>query len=1257
MGFDPTTAIAVRQRDDGLLEKDNFDAATATPIPQLSEGEKKFVPALSDQERGRAFAELVAMQKGERISPMQKVFWALTSDTARAGVAAVVNTLATAGLYPAVQAVRGAADDTGDYDIFDRVTRGIFYPDETKRLTDNLAVKNEPEWAKITRSVSEDVLSYGVSGIAQGAVKSRLLARDFARKISDAADVYAAEKVGTIEGEGVATGEQSTLMQKIDDAKEGYKQAVILKLKAIDTATGTSAIEDYVSTRSMIGMIGDELDAAGVSAGLSIKQVKPKVGQTVSFESDGKELVGEIAEITGKRAIINLAGKQVVATLSQLQPPKEELRQESQKIVGQAVVNQVGEILGKEPNPDKLKSVIREQTGQTQDSKDLLGYLKEKYSDQIAAGQLEDDIEAKLAVPLAASKAKAVVRESTGQIKDNEKTVSERSAFLQSLQDRVKAAKQAEKFTKEDVFDTQTAFTELVNKSGLEPQDRAKFIDVIRKIQSGDDLTAAMKPSFYQSGKNAGQIKDVGLEEKINMLLDRMERKGLASDIQNIKTDGIATEYKQAIEKIQGSIDLKMRSKKTLEQREKMKDFVEQMKAQGKELPIPGDQLDALDRPNLNDVDIHKLREIKDTVEHLAKLGKTKQVAREVTYETKKANITVRLLNNVQAIHSKKMKNTPIGESTDQMAKRLIDLRNYVLKTKVGLTPMEGIADITGMQEVKKALDKSFGTYLAFNDENFNKWTELAGGLKEGSLNRIGAYAMAQQDGGVERLANSGKLNGANIQLTPEEQKAYEFVRETFDSYFPRVEQYAREVYNESVGKVKNYVSFMSDYEAMSDLDMYDRFGQRPQEAINRRTKTVEQGFRKARAEVSDIQIETNIDKIFRRHLDDVGYMLTMGRDVKMYSEIVNSPDMRKALGDVGTMAWLQYLDLMARKGGADAAKKIAALDVIRRNMGAGVLALRMSSALVQFSSFGDTMATMGAEWATRGATNIATSPEWRNFIMDNFPEVRKAVGDDIAFREFGEGYLAGLTRIGMAPLQAMDGIMRSTAASAAYEKIAAQQGVPIDLKNPDKGIIEEATKLMRQSQGSSFFKDQPLALTAGYGLTENQSLNKTILQFQSFMLGRWDNINRQIWRLGIKEKEYGKAIMSLFWLVTFGFAGEEVLRRGSNKVSEALGKPKKKNEPFAQSVAFDALQAVPLVGSIASSIAYGSTPVPVIKTINDLFAGASAAVKGESKSTKQKGLVKAAGSIGSVLGWAGSSVLAQFIGERMKKRTSKLRD
>ena len=782
------------------------------------------------------------------------------------------------------------------------------------------------------------------------------------------------------------------------------------------------------------------------------------------------------------------------------------------------------------------------------------------------------------------------------------------------------------------------------------------------QIKVGDVIreSDALKRLIRREGQLAREYdkeKEAALSEqnKIRKFEDAIHKEveSLIRNIRNAGERGTAVEYQDAIDKLRDKFDLRKRTEKTIAKRESMKAFVERMKAEGREIDIPEKKLSTLDKISLNDMTLEQLRELEAEIKNLERLGRTKLTARKAAYEAEKEKAKQVLLKEATPINSAKLAKIPIGDRPGVWAKECIALQNYAQKTGVGLTPIDGLADVTGMKKMKVVLDKDFSSFLVYNDKNIGAWYQLTRNFTEKEFERIGAVAASRQEGGLDRLLNSGiteeEVNA--IILTPEEEQALKFVVDSFDKEFPAVKQYMKEVYNADVGQVENYVSFFSDYELMSDLEIYERFGQTPEQIANRKTKTTEKGFTEQRANISNIKLEINIDKIFRRHLDDVAYMLNTGKDIKMYFEIVNSPEMKEKLGDVGTLAWLQWLDLMARKGGVDGAKRIAALDVIRKNIGAGVLAFRLSSALVQFSSFADTIATIGPEWATRGATGISTSREWRDFIMDNFPEIKKAVGDDVAFREFGEGFMGTFQRKGMKPLTILDGLMRSTAACGSYQKLAQAKGVGIDLKNPDADLILEATRLMRNSQGSSFFKDQPLAITAGYGLSDNRSLNKAILTFQSFMLGRWDNINRQVWRLGIKEKNYGKAIASAFWLMVFAGAVETGIRATSRKLTGTA----RKDENFLSNTALNVVQSVPLLGQLVSAITYSSNPVPIINAFEDAIGGMGSVIGGKETDTKIRGVVKFAGAAGSMLGIPGSSQASQIIRGRIqpKKKSS----
>jgi hypothetical protein len=773
-------------------------------------------------------------------------------------------------------------------------------------------------------------------------------------------------------------------------------------------------------------------------------------------------------------------------------------------------------------------------------------------------------------------------------------------------------------------------------KLSIPMSDRGVFLNMVKDAKTQLDLIRA----FTRVDKKADEII---LKQAITDL------KKTAMKVS--ESSSISVDYRNKIKEIINSYEFQGHTQATIDKLKATQEYINRQSALGNDVELPQrilNKLQILGRTGKELVSLKQVLALQDELNLLFKLGKTKWASKQALYEAEKELRKKELLSSASSIQSRQVKSIGLEKNKRKYVETYLTARNYLQKTNVGLTPIEGLADITGMQPMKRVMDLNFGTYLTYNDDTMRQWYTLAKDTSEEDFKKIGAYAIAQQTGGIERLANSGvtqeEIN--NIVLTPRESRIYEFVRKTFDDEFPAVKKYALDNYNRDVGTVKNYVSFLSDNDAMNELEMYERFGS----DVSAKTKTVEQGFTQKRQDMSKQKLELNIDKIFRRHIDNVAYMLTMGKDIKQYFEIVNSPEMKAKLGDIGSLAWLQYLDLLARKGGTEGAKRIAVLDAMRRNLAMGVLSFRISSAAIQFTSFADTVAVIGADSAMKGAINIATSRDWRNFVMNNFPEVKKALGDDIAFREFGEGMMAKLANEGSKPLAVLDALMRSVAVAGAYEKLAKEKGVEIDLTKPDIDIIQEATKLMRHSQGSSFFKDQPLSLVSNFGLTDNKSVNKLVLTFQSFMLARWDNMKRQIWRLGIEKRDYGHAVMSFLMLIIVAGALEEGIRRsvkwGISKGTELItGEPSPiYSDSFTEAIVMNGVQAIPIFGNIASSMSYGSNPVPVINAIEQATSGLSSMINGVAPQTKLKGAINFTGSVGSLLGIAGSSQLAQLL-------------
>jgi len=87
-------------------------------------------------------------------------------------------------------------------------------------------------------------------------------------------------------------------------------------------------------------------------------------------------------------------------------------------------------------------------------------------------------------------------------------------------------------------------------------------------------------------------------------------------------------------------------------------------------------------------------------------------------------------------------------------------------------------------------------------------------------------------------------------------------------------------------------------------------------------------------------------------------------------------------------------------------------------------------------------------------------------------------------------------------------------------------------------------------------------------------------------------------------------------------------------------------NETVLKSILKNSTNNIPMLGSIISSLTYGSSPVPVIRSFDDVLEGLQSLLTGKKKKTKIKGAVKVFGALGSVLGGPGSSQLAQIIND-----------
>lgn len=799
-------------------------------------------------------------------------------------------------------------------------------------------------------------------------------------------------------------------------------------------------------------------------------------------------------------------------------------------------------------------------------------------------------------------------------------------------------------------------------KESLPASEQGRFITMAKNSNTQKDLINA----FLRIDLHAQEYE---LKTAINLLKKRVSKLSESSRLD--------VEYAKKIKEVVRQFEFQGHNEKTLESLKATQQYLEQQKANGADVSMPQsvlNKLQILNRIPRDQITLDQIEALTHEIDLLEKLGETKLKSRENLYNNEK-ELRQAELEETAINKSPKALNVPkIGEDLpfkEQVVNAYREAYNQLQKRSITLTPMDGIAKVTGMEPLKQALDLDYSNYLnhplknSIQKERLDLIKKLD--LDDKNMERIGTYAVAQQESGYEKLEGMGysKPEVDAIQLSPAEMEYYNFVRKVFDESFPAVRDYMKNIYNKDVGQIKNYVSFITDFDAMSDVEVYDRFGTTGDDNI--RTKTTNQSFTKSRKGPGGQKIQLNIDKIFNHHTDDVAYMLTMGKDIKMFSEIVNTPEMREKMGDVSSLMWKEYLDLMARKGGTDGARKIQWLDTIRKNLGASVLSFKLSSALVQLTSFADGASVVGGDNMFKGAWNISTSKKWREFVTENFPEVRSAVGDDPAFTELSDNWIGKVSEKGMWGLQKMDHLVRASTASGAYVKLMEEAGKEVDLNNPDKEVIQKAQKLVRKSQGSSIYKDQPLAISKGM-LTGNKSFDKTLFQFQSFVLHRWDNIYDQIYRSGIKKDRLtGKrnlkgAFTGVFWLLLVASALEIGIRKETKDfINWITGtEPTKDSETFARKIVGNAVQSIPVFGTAFNSFVYNTNPVPAISTAQNAGEGLQSMINGKKEETKTRGAIKLAGAIGNLSGVPGSTqgvdILGKVFGKPAKSSGLKLK-
>jgi hypothetical protein len=802
------------------------------------------------------------------------------------------------------------------------------------------------------------------------------------------------------------------------------------------------------------------------------------------------------------------------------------------------------------------------------------------------------------------------------------------------------------RITRTDTTDIRRQITDYV-KQALDPSDRGKANVLIRDAKNQEDLVKAFS--------------------RIDRWAENAEKKAIRNDVVSsvkkaIESPAVAIDYKAKIKEVIDEFELKGHLGRTLEKLNATKKYIDERLSAGEDIEIPQriwNSLKILTRKPYEELTVSELKGLQDEVKILDAVGRMKWATFKDIYNLEQTAIKDALTEGTTPMERREKITPKIGEklSLNQRFKNYaIGMANEAKKVDKVILPMDALFDwldgakgtFSGANTrlIKNKIDRGWNLYQTLKDDIQDPIVEKAVSLKMKDMNmeRIGFVAAREQEGGMAKLEQLGyteeEVNA--VKLTEDEQTMLNMMRDAMEKEYPYVVDIMRKVYNQPVGKVKNYFSFMTDWSKTDEVEIYKRMGPGAEE-FGLPTKTVEQGFTIPRRVMAKQKIKLNAMSIFLRHTDNTSYLRSLGRDIKMLFEIVNSGEYQKASGDLGQLLVLEWLDLMARKGGSAGGKKIALIDTMRKNLGAGMIGFKLSSAAVQWTEVIPAMGLIGPEYGMKGIFNIAVSHDWRKFVM-KFPEIRNRSGGETAIQELTQGSaFRKLQAKAFLPLEKIDTWGAMSVAAGAYEKKMAELGKEIDLsKEPNQEAMEYAQQIVRRNQGVAGYKDTPLAISRG-ALTGSTSIDRAFLQFQNFVLFRWSRIRYEAIKAGIDAKDPLKVAGILFWTI-MGMIAAVGTKMGVDALSDFVTGKESNNQGALKKFVYEAVGTVPFLGNLYGSYLYDNELIPIFSAPSQALQDLKKAISSKNENTRAKGLAGFITTLMTLMGVPGMLQTQQLI-------------
>lgn len=934
---------------------------------------------------------------------------------------------------------------------------------------------------------------------------------------------------------------------------------------------------------------------------------------------------------------------------------------------------------------DKLGITRAEVQQRITDSNSALDRAK-----KAAVNELTDHIKQTEAAPLYA------LRDRVNEVAANfAKKLTAAKAMVSGLKEGFEFGKQQHGFIERQKSDMGGELRKLIGEA-LPVDERAPFLAATTRLVT--------EPVALRSdGKNEQRLqtlfkKGVVIAGKVLDQAEALRKKSIVEGIQKIAgrvsdSPGVDVEYQRRIQGLVKNLDFSKPTAKTTAEMQGTKEFMDRNAITGHGVPAEVvKNLDRLNRLPVRDLPTHVLESIMGDMALLEKLGRLKVRTREAIAEARQEAAQAFIAaKKTTPLEMKPILKAQPGERLpwmDRVRNIVTKAQNYAKVFDKALLPMAAVAD--GLGEGKGHLDGGLERVVhgpvdtAYNMEIVDRQALMKPvedliarhKLSEQDGERLGVYATLQQEGGEQRLREMGveqRVIDSNRSISGPVAEAYKEWQKIEQWIYPRVAKTARDLFNQHVDKVQNYFPMLRDHESFKPdqapiqtesgetikydpkamlRGLIDDFNPMPK-------KRTEAGFTTERVKNAATPIRLDGFAVMRRHVQDALHFIHMQPVLSDAAKVVDSPIFEAKYGDGGQKIYREYLDTVARQGGVDATRRIAALDMLRKRLGMGAIAFRLASNIKHISNVPFAMFHVGPDYFVKGA-RAALGDDAQAWIAKNMAEISARHGAEPAQEELesATGIPKGLgkawdtgRKYGFWVARNIDRIAAQSTAIGAYQRELALAGKDPDnwMNEPvDRTRVNKALTLMRRSVASPLYKDIPQALARGTGVFENASVARTLLAFQNIFLDQWSNLRHDLVRSGIQEKNPGRALAMGATLASVILLETGIVQGTRAATNAVTGNKDKDKEGFGDTLLKDSLRRFPFMGQLMQMALYGRTGVPLFDSITESAKAAGGAITGKKPVTREKNAVKAAAGVATLAGVPGAGQVGELIQKAM---------